>query len=135
MRRGQKNQLAPLGVTVLVQDTDNGAITIRDSLSMDNSDQQVSDPCITRALDYGSKYVRRQLHPYIGKYNITTEVVAKVEAAATTAFDTLVKKKLYKSASVNDVFQNEDDDTNLIVNAQVGVAYPLKTIDVNIVCD
>ena len=135
MRRKEKNAIAAYGVTLLTQETENGAITIRDSLSMDVSTEQVSDPCVTRGLDYGSKYVRGQLHPYIGKYNINEELIAKAQASATTAFATLVQKKIWKSANITDIFQNENDLNNLIIAARVGVLYPLKTIDVNIFCD
>lgn len=135
MKRKQKNELAAYGVTILTQTTEGGNITIRDSLSMDVSDEQVSDPCVTRALDHGSKYVRGQLHPYIGKYNIEEELIAKAQASATTAFATLVQRNIFKSANITDIFQNEDDLNNLIIAARVGVLYPLKTIDVNIVCE
>ena len=135
MKRSDKNGLAAYGVTLLVQDEENGAITVRDSLSMDVSTEQAADPCITRAVDYGAKYVRAQLHPYLGKYNIDAETISKVQAAATTAMSTLVSKKLFVTAEVVEIYQNEDDLTNIIVNARFGVSYPLKTIDVNIVCD
>lgn len=135
MKRKQKNELAAYGVTLLTQTTENGAITVRDSLSMDVSSEQVADPCITKALDYGSKYTRGQLHPYIGKYNINEDLIAKAQASATTAFATLVQKKIWKSANITDIFQNEEDLNNLIIAARVGVLYPLKTIDVNIFCD
>ena len=85
MKRSEKNALAAYGVTLLTQDEENGAITVRDSLSMDVSTEQTSDPCVTRAVDYGAKYVRAQLHPYLGKYNIDAETISKVQAAATTA--------------------------------------------------
>ena len=135
MKRSEKNALAAWGVTLLTQDEENGAITIRDRLSMDVSTEQVADPCITRAVDYGAKYLRAQLHPYLGKYNINPETIAKVQAAATSAMSTLVFKKLFVTAELIDIYQNEDDLTNLIVNARFGVSYPIKTIDVNIVCD
>lgn len=135
MKRSEKNALAAEGVTLLTQDEENGAITVRDSLSMDVSTEQVADPCITRAIDYGSKYVRAQLHPYLGKYNINPETISKVQAAATSAMSTLVFKKLFVTAELVDIYQNEDDLTNLIVNGRFGVSYPIKTIDVNIVCD
>ena len=135
MKRTEKNALAALGVTLLTQDEENGAITVRDSLSMDVSTEQNADPCVTRAIDYGSKYVRAQLHPYLGKYNITPETLSKIQAAAASAMHTLVAKKLFVTAEIIDIYQNEDDLTNVIINARFGVAYPLKTIDVNIVCD
>lgn len=135
MKRSEKNDLAAYGVTLLTQDEENGEIIVRDSLSMDVSTEQTSDPCITRAIDYGSKYIRAQLHPYLGKYNIDAETISKVQAAATSAMSTLVAKKLFVTAEIVDIYQNEDDLTNLIVNARFGVSYPLKTIDVNIVCD
>lgn len=135
LRRSQKNLLAQLGVTLLTQQTEYGDITVRDALSMDMSTYQTEDPCVTLAADYVAKSLRNGLHTYIGKSSINAETIAKIEATANTILSSMVASGVIKSYELVNIEQDTDDPMCLVMNLRVGVLYPLKKIDINIVLD
>ena len=135
LRRQQKNLLAERGVTLLTQQTEYGEITVRDALSMDMSTYQTQDPCITMAADYVAKYLRQSLGVYIGKNSITPEVIAKVRATAETTLQTMVSDGIILSYTVVDIAQDTENPMCIVMNLRVGVLYPLKEIDINIVLE
>ena len=135
LKRAQKNAIAALGVTLLTQQTEYGAINVRDALSMDMSTYQVQDPCVTMAADFTAKTLRRTLGVYIGKYNINPETISKVRATADTTLAGLVQDKVIKSYGIVSLEQDTDNPQCLVMHIKVGVLYPLKEIDINIVLD
>lgn len=135
LRRKQKNLLAASGVTLLTQQTEYGEITVRDALSLDMSTDQTQDPCITMSTDYVAKYLRQTLGVYIGKSSITPETIAKVRATAETVLTTMVSRGIIASFTIVDIAQDTDNPKCLVMNLRVGVLYPLKEIDINIVLE
>ena len=135
LKRAEKNALASLGVTLLTQQTEYGAINVRDALSMDMTTYQVQDPCVTMAADFTAKTLRRQLGVYIGKYNIDPETISKVRATADTVLAGLVQDKVIKSYEIVSLMQDTDNPQCLVMQIRVGVLYPLKQIDINIILD
>ena len=135
LKRKEKNNIAALGVTLLVQDTPYGAIMVRDALSLDRSTAQVEDPCVTMAVDYYAKDLRNACAPYIGKYNIDTETISKVRATIDTTNATHIQKKNLKAVSIESLEQDPENLQSLIVGLKAGVLYPLKQINVNIVLE
>ena len=135
LRRKQKNLLAERGVTLLTQQTEYGEINVRDALSMDMSTYQTQDPCITMAADYTAKSLRQVLGVYIGKSNVTPEVIAKVRASAETTLQGMVSSGIILSYTIVDIQQDTDNPMCLVLNLRIGVSYPLKEIDVNIILD
>lgn len=133
LRRKQKNLLAERGVTFLTQQEAYGPITVRDSLSMDMSSYYTQDPCVTRAVDYTAKTLRQYLLPYIGKSSIDPETIAKVRATADTKLQDMVSAGEILSYTIVSLEQDTDNPMCLVLNLRVGVLFPLKEIDVNIV--
>lgn len=135
LKRAQKNAIASLGVTFLVQDTAYGSIMVRDALSLDRSTAQVEDPCVTMAVDYYAKDLRYACAPYIGKYNIDVETISKVRGTIETTNATHIQNKNLKAVSISSLEQDPDNLQSLIVELSAGVLYPLKQINVNIVLE
>ena len=102
---------------------------------MDMSTYQTEDPCVTLAADYVAKSLRNGLHTYIGKSSINAETIAKIEATANTILSSMVASGVIKSYELVNIEQDTDDPMCLVMNLRVGVLYPLKKIDINIVLD
>ena len=135
LKRKQKNQIAALGVTLLTQDEAYGAIMVRDALSLDRSTAQTEDPCITMAVDYYAKDLRNACAPYIGKYNIDTETIAKVRGTTESLNAEHIQKKNLKTVSITSLEQDPENLKSLIMVLRAGVLYPLKEINVTIVLE
>lgn len=135
LRRTQKNEIAAMGVTLLTQTTPYGAITVRDALSMDRSSYQVDDPCITMAVDFFAKGLREELRPYIGKHSITPDTISKIRAATDVYISNQIEAGIILSGSITSLNQDASNPQRLMMGLRVGVMYPLKQIDVNIVLD
>ncbi len=130
---GQMATAAADGVYWLVQDTDNGPVVCRHQLSTDSSSIEKRELSITKALDFGAKYLRSTFTPYIGKYNITSKFLDSLSTLMQGALRFLVDDVgLWRSASLNSLQQDTDKPDVIEADISVTPLYPANTIRITL---
>jgi hypothetical protein len=76
--RGQLNVMAGGGCWIWFQETPNSAVEVRHQLSTDTSTKLNRELSLTKAIDYTSKFVRKNLRPLVGRFNITEELLEMI---------------------------------------------------------
>jgi hypothetical protein len=134
MTRAQKNLLAQCGVMILEQNNGAGTdIVVRHQLTTNMTTVQTRETSVIAVGDFCSKYLRTAVDPYIGKYNITSEVVSMVEASFKTACDTLKNKlKIINDYKNIKVYQDASNPDTLVVTLSVLPPYPCNYIDITL---
>jgi hypothetical protein len=76
--RGQLNVMAGGGCWIWFQETPNSAVEVRHQLSTDTSTKLNRELSLTKAIDYTSKFIRKNLRPLVGRFNITEELLEMI---------------------------------------------------------
>jgi hypothetical protein len=136
MTRTEKNQLAAKGVWILEQANGAGtAVSIRHQLTTDMTSVQTRESSIIAIKDFVAKYYRQILEPYIGKYNITPEVVTRIEATLKGGKNQLIRWGIINDGTVGNILQDENNPDTLLITASVQPPYPCNAIDVTLLLE
>ena len=135
LRRSEKNIIASNGVLIFEQEPSYSQIKIRHALTTMASNPQWKEMVIMYNIDYVRKYLRKICNPYIGRRNITTEVIELVNQTLVSGLSTLVKEGRLASGVLDSIGVSEDADDTLVVILKVKVAYPLNYIYITLVLE
>lgn len=72
--KSQLNVMAGGGCWIWFQETPSSAVEVRHQLSTDTSTKLNRELSLTKAIDYASKFVRKNCRPLVGRFNITEEL-------------------------------------------------------------
>jgi hypothetical protein len=136
MNRKQMNMLAEKGVMILTQPGGPGTpIIVRHQLTTDMTSVQTKEDSIVMIGDYVSKYLRNVCEQYIGKYNITGETIARIQAALDSALYLLKKEQTITQGSVTSMAQDEANPDTLLISIRITPPYPCNYIDITLFLD
>jgi hypothetical protein len=135
--RSDMNRMAGGGNTIIIQEPlKTGLITIRQSLTTDMTSIDTWIDSITVALDYGSKYLRSILEPFIGRRNITQSLLEEVGSTTDSGLKLLVKDHIWAKGTLRSLKQKVDEQGNkldgLILVVEMDPEYPCNSILVEI---
>lgn len=133
--RTEKNMVAARGVMVLEQDKPGQPVEVRHGLTTDMSSVQARESSITEIADFSCKLMRAGLKSYIGKENISDELIVKVRNAASSILSTLVRMGAINGGSVLALYQDEMAKDTLVMKVQILVPYPCNYIDIVLYLD
>jgi hypothetical protein len=133
MLRTQMNLLAEKGVMILEQKSGVGSpFTIRHQLTTDMTDVQTREDSIGCVRDYVSKYMRTGMQTYIGKYNITQEVISRMKGTANTLIDTLKSSGIITEGNIVSLRQDTNNPDTIIMEIAIKPPYPCNYIYITI---
>jgi hypothetical protein len=135
MTRTQMNSLAAKGVTLLTQDTPGAPIIVRHSLSTDMSSTQSREPSILAIQDYCSKSFKEVCEQYIGKHNITPEVINMIKGSLDADISRMIGLGKILSGTVTSIEQDVDNPDTVLVSVSVLPPYPCNYIDIVVVLE
>lgn len=137
LKRSYKNALAGAGYIVLEQPGGAGGnIVVRHGLTTDTSSAATKEHSIITIKDFVAKYVRNSLDGYIGKFNIDSFLVTKVNGTLKANKSYLVDKKhILNDFIVVSVTQDEDNPDALLLHLRILPPYPCNYIDVILVVE
>lgn len=134
LTRGQKNELAAKGVLIFEQPDGAGEdIFCRHQLTTDMSSVDTRENSIFGIKDFASKYIRKSLDIYVGKYNITADLVTKITGSTNSAISELIQMEYILSGSIISVSQDALNPDSIIVEILIDVPYPCNSIKITIV--
>ena len=136
MKRKQKNMLAEKGVMIFEQQGGAGTpISVRHQLTTEMTSPQTREDSIVAISDYTSKYLRSVCEQYIGKYNITGETLARIQATLQGALNRLKKESVINGFSITRIAQDPDEPDTVLVSVRIKVPYPCNYIDITLFLD
>ncbi|MFA6132436.1 MAG: hypothetical protein WC869_00315 [Phycisphaerae bacterium] len=129
----QLNTIAEGGNIILVQRTKSTPCFVRHQLNTDMSAIETREMSITVAVDYCAKVMRIGLRPYIGKHNITDELLTQLRGIAESLLKALVDGFVVRQGSTLErLEQNTDRPDEVDLDISLVVFYPCNRINVTL---
>jgi hypothetical protein len=130
MTRAEMNALAPTGVTILTQGMIGGDITVRHGVTTDFTSTETREISIGAISDYCAKNFRNCCDQYIGKYEITNELLTMVKGTLESKISTLIKEGIIIDGKVLSIVQDTDNLDAMAASVRAYVPYPCNYIDI-----
>jgi hypothetical protein len=134
-RKEQLDEIGGGGVDVAIQDTTpSQTIKSRHDLSSNMDAIEYREWSITKQADVAAKTYRASVNPYIGKYNITNELIQFLTGVIGIATAVLIKKTIIADSKTVSVAQDElvVDKINMVITITVFVANNYIDITLNV---
>lgn len=129
----QLNTIAEGGNTILVQRTKSTPAFVRHQLTTNMASIEERELSITIAVDYCAKVMRIGLRPYIGKHNITDELLTQLRGIAESLLRALVEGFVVRQGStLTRLEQNKDRPDEVDLDISLVVFYPCNRINVTL---
>lgn len=129
----QLNTIAEGGNTILIQRTKSTPAYVRHQLTTNMQSIEERELSITVAVDYCAKVMRIGLRPYIGKHNITDELLTQLRGIAESLLRALVEGFVVRQGStLTRLEQNTDRPDEVDLDISLVVFYPCNRINVTL---
>lgn len=129
----QLNTIAEGGNTILIQRTKSTPCYVRHQLTTNMASIEERELSITVAVDYCAKVMRIGLRPYIGKHNITDELLTQLRGIAESLLRALVEGFVVRQGStLESLEQNTDRPDEVDLKISLVVFYPCNRINVTL---
>lgn len=129
----QMNIAAAGGIWWWFKPTPSSAVTCRHQLTTDTTTIESREWNLLRPLDYLAKMLRMQIRPYLGKYNITDDLLRLVDMALDGIVQELVdNKKMFTTLEFGQVTVVEGSPDSLEVTVDAARIYPFNKMTVRI---
>jgi len=128
----QLDIIATGGTYIFVQDTPTAPCYCRHQLSTDVTLIEKRELSITKDVDWVSKFIRNQLRPYIGKYNITTIYLEMLSTVVHGLLREFTENGQLMNANLVSLEQSTDQPDTVLVTIDILVPYPANYIRVTL---
>ncbi len=129
----QLNTIAEGGNLILVQASRGSSTTIRHQLTTDMTSIETREVSINVAMDYTAKYYRESYRPYIGKNNITAELLTQLRGIGESVNKALVDSRIIgRGSRFVDLTQNADRPDSVDIKVRGQPLYPCNAIDITL---
>lgn len=129
----QLNRMAAGGNCMPIQETANGPIFERMSLTTDVSSIETRTDSITKVIDFTSKFIRRMLRTYIGRFNINQNYLDTLSHVLSGAKAFLTGTFVLVDMDINEIVQDAEEPDSVSVDATLDPPYPCNYIRVRLV--
>jgi hypothetical protein len=142
--RSQLNTMAAGGTLILMQDVAGGRIYVRHQLSTATAENNINtrELSVTKNLDSISFYFADRLAPYIGRYNITPELLTVLRTqiddgllylGSFTSVGLLGPQVILDNTQVRSLQQHPTLKDTVIAIVDLQLPYPLNVIELHLV--
>lgn len=121
------------GLWIMYQAAAGQPIKTRQQLTTDMSSVEKREFSILNQLDFTAKFIRGVLRNFIGRFNLTTNVIDSVSVTLDGAGRFLVDQGVLGAFTVNSIQQDADDPSRMLIDVTVTVLYPLNKIKITLV--
>lgn len=129
----QLNTIAEGGNLIIVQPNRNASPTIRHQLTTDRTSLETQEWSIQHAIDTCAVEYRERFSPFIGKHNITNELLTQLRGIGEAITRDLVNAKILRQGSkLERLYQDTDQPDSVIVEVSLLVPYPCNRITVKL---
>ena len=124
-RKSQLDVIAGGGINILIQDASiTQSIKSRHDLTTNMDAVEYRERSITKQADVGAKTIRKAIDPYVGRYNITSDLFKFIGQVASVVSNKIVKDGILKKLELTSIKRDEviTDKINIAMTATVYVA-------------
>ena len=133
LTRRQLNELADYGIMLIVQDDATSPIVIRHQLTTSQSgDLRQTENSIIAIKDYVTKVLRTMCERYVGRFNITTDLITRLRGSLDSSLASLEGDGWIIQGEITSIEQDEVQKDTLLVTARIYVPYPCNYIDITL---
>jgi len=140
----QLNEMAEDGTFIIMQDVSGGRIYIRHQLSTATADGNLNttELSVTKNLDSISYYFAAKLEPFIGRYNVTPELldVLRTQIAdglmylgSFTSVGLLGPQVILEGTSIQSIEQHATLEDRVVAIVNIVLPYPLNVLELHLV--
>jgi hypothetical protein len=129
----QLDTMAAGGCYTIVQDAAGVPLTSRMALTTDVTSIETRTDSITKVVDFCSKFIRRSLRNFIGRFNITQGLLDSLGSVLQGVGGFLVENGVLIAYHPNNILQDEDAPDTVLVDSTLEVPYPCNYVRVTLV--
>lgn len=129
----QLDEIAAGGNYIINQDTEGAAPYSRHQQTTHTQFIEKNERSIIRVVDFSAKFMRSELKPYVGKFNVTDNLLASMRTTVQGVISELEDDGVIRSGRILELRQNPDEPDGTIVKWREEVLYPNNDIDVEII--
>ena len=127
----QMSTAAGGGVYWVIQDVEGGALASRHQLTTDVSSLKTRELSILKSVDYVAKLIRGQIKRFIGRRNITKQLLETVSLGIGGALNS-VSGSVVASATLDSIAQDPANPDTITLDVSITPYYPANKIRVTI---
>lgn len=125
--------MAEGGNWIMVQDTTESLPYSRHQMTTDVTSIETQEFSITTAIDWFAKFIRNQLRPFIGRFNITSNYLAQLKTVGNAVIKKTVKDFGYLAgAKILKIYQSTTQPDEVYMDLDIDVLYPANNIRVRL---
>lgn len=126
------------GLWIMYQESDAGAVLVRQQLTTDMTSAATREDSITQAIDFAAKLFRRSIRNFIGRYNITLSVVESVTFVVEALVRFLTKpgngsSGVLKEINVLSIQQSTENPDEIEMDAEITPYYPFNKMKIRFI--
>ena len=129
----QLNVMAAGGTYIIVQDGIGLPLTARMALTTDMTSIETRTDSITKVVDFTSKFIRRSLKNFIGRFNITQGFLDTLGSVIQGIGGFLVETGVLIGMTLNGIIQDENARDTVLIDISLDVPYPANYLRVTLV--
>lgn len=139
--RSDLNIMAGGGTLIVMQDRPDGVVYVRHQISTDYASDNINttELSIVRNIDSISYYFANRFAPYIGRYNVTEELLAELTAVlkdglsylktATEGNRLIGPQILAEGSEIRNIYQDPNSKDHVIANVALNLPAPFNNFD------
>jgi hypothetical protein len=128
----QLDIIATGGTYIVIQEIDNGPTFSRHQLSTDISLIEKRELSVTKNVDFISKFMRNQLRPYIGKFNITDIYLEQLRSVVSAILASLKSDGKIITGTIVTLEQSTTQSDTVLLEIDILVPFPANFIRVTL---
>ena len=134
----QLNVIAGGGTLIFAQDTDQGAVYCRHSLTTDMSSIKFQELSVTKNVDYADKYIKKQFAHFIGQYNIYDGTFDELKTNAKAVITNLKNQKydkvggVIKNGTLKELKESETKIDTIVGRFGMDFPIPLNNLELTV---
>lgn len=142
--REQLNEIASGGTLIIMQDRIGGTVYVRHQISTAYPDHNLNttELSLVKNLDSISYYFANRFAPYIGRYNVTEELLAEIRAvlsdgiayiSASTESNRLVGPQIISEGTeIRSIFTSSEEKDKVYANVALNLPAPFNNFDLHL---
>jgi hypothetical protein len=129
----QLNTIAEGGGLILFQATRGSSVVVRHQLTTDMTSIETRELSINVAIDYAAMYYRESFRPFIGKNNITAELLTQLRGIGESVNKALIDGRILgRGSRFMDLVQNAERPDSVDIKVRGQPLYPCNAIDITL---
>lgn len=120
--------MAAGGAYIIQQLAASGPLSARHALTTDLTSVETRTDSVTKVVDFVSKFMRKALRTYIGRFNISQAFLDSLGSVIQGLIGVLIEASVLNGATFESIIQDEDNPDTVLVRIKLDVPLPCNYI-------